>query len=59
MSSDDQQRNKHRQAALKAALTKGLEERRREAKMAAWTRKHGKDDTRNPFSKQNYTLSGC
>ena len=53
----DDQQHKHRQAGLKAALTKGPEERRRAAKMAAWTRKHGKDDARNPFSKQNDTTS--
>jgi hypothetical protein len=46
--------NKYRQAGLKAAETKGPEERSREAHMAAWTRKHGKDDAKNPWSKQNY-----
>jgi hypothetical protein len=57
MPSDELKRLKHRQAGFQAALTKGLEERRRAAKMAAWTRKHGKDDARNPFSKQNYVPS--
>jgi hypothetical protein len=40
--------NKYGQAGLKAAETKGPEERSREAHMAAWTRKHGKDDAKNP-----------
>jgi hypothetical protein len=38
----------------KAAETKGRIERVREAKMAAWTRKNGKNDALNPYSKQNY-----
>jgi hypothetical protein len=42
-----------RQAGLKAAETKGPSERSRAAKMAAWTRKHGKNDAENPFSKEN------
>jgi hypothetical protein len=37
----------------KAAETKGKIERVREAKMAAWTRKNGKNDAVNPYSKQN------
>ena len=40
--------------ALKAAETKGPDERHREGLMAAWTRKYGKDDKANPYSKQNY-----
>jgi hypothetical protein len=42
---------KLRDAALKAADTKGPSERSRAAKMAAWTRKYGKDDATNPFSR--------
>jgi hypothetical protein len=38
----------------KAAATKGRIERVREAKMAAWTRKNGKNDALNPYSKQNW-----
>lgn len=45
---------REREAGLKAAETKGEEERRREALMANWTRKHGKDDKANPYSKTNY-----
>lgn len=45
----------HREAGLKAAVTKGPEERARAALMAAWTRAHGKDDSKNPYSKQNCT----
>jgi hypothetical protein len=37
----------------KAAETKGPIERKRAARMAAWTRKHGKDDAKNPHSRQN------
>jgi hypothetical protein len=39
---------------VKAAKTKGPIERRRAAKMARWTMKHGKDDLKNPYSRQNY-----
>jgi hypothetical protein len=51
--------NKHestspKTAGQKAAETKGTIERVREAKMAARTRKNGKSDTLNPYSKQNY-----
>jgi hypothetical protein len=51
--------NKHectpsKTAGQKAAETKGRIERVREAKMAAWTRKNGKNDAQNPYSKQNY-----
>jgi hypothetical protein len=51
--------NKHestspKTAGQKAAGTKGRIERVREAKMAAWTRKNGKNDALNPYSKQNY-----
>jgi hypothetical protein len=47
-------KHKHRQAGLKAAETKGPEERRRAALMAAWSKKHGKGKPANPYSKQNY-----
>ena len=47
---------KYRVAGLTAAETKGFLERTREALMAAWTRRHGKDDSRNPYSKRNYTI---
>lgn len=52
---DEQALKKHkqRQAGLKAAETKGAEERSRAAKAAAWTRRHGKDDAANPFSREN------
>ena len=46
--------SKNREAGLKAARTKGPEERTRAALMANWTRKHGKDDARNPYSRENY-----
>ncbi len=36
----------------KAAETKGPIERKRAARMAAWTKKHGKDDAKNPHSRQ-------
>jgi hypothetical protein len=45
-------RRRH-EAARKAVETKGPSDRRRAAKMAAWTRKHGKNDGVNPFSKTN------
>ena len=38
----------------KSAQTKGPIELRRAARMAWWTRKNGKDDARNPYSKVNY-----
>ena len=37
----------------KAAETKRPIERKRAARMAAWTKKHGKDDAKNPHSRQN------
>jgi len=37
-------------AALKAAETKGPAERNRAADWAAWTKRHGKDDAKNPAS---------
>jgi hypothetical protein len=51
--------NKHentppKTAGQKAAETKGRIQRVREAKMAAWTRKNGKNDAVNPYSRQNY-----
>jgi hypothetical protein len=45
---------KYRRAGLAASDTKGALERTRAALMAAWTREHGKDDLKNPYSKQNY-----
>jgi hypothetical protein len=42
-----------KRAAQKAVDTKGPIERKREALMAAWTKKHGKDDAKNPHSRQN------
>ena len=42
---------KRQEAARKAIETKGPSERHRAARMAAWTRKHGKNDATNPFSK--------
>ena len=50
----DDKRNRQREAGLKSAETKGEDELVRAAKMAAWTRKHGKDDHQNPFSRENY-----
>ena len=38
----------------KAVKTKGRDELVREGKMAAWTRKFGKDDAMNPYAVQNY-----
>ena len=46
--------SKNHEAGLKAARTKGREERSRAALMANWTRKHGKDDAKNPYSRENY-----
>jgi hypothetical protein len=37
----------------KAVETKGKIELERAGKMAAWTKKHGKNDAENPHSKQN------
>jgi hypothetical protein len=48
---DEDRKRRRRNAGLKAAETKGPEERKREALMAAWTRKHGKNDAANPHSK--------
>jgi len=54
MNADAETRKRRRRnAGLKAAETKGPDERRREALMAAWTRKNGKNDAVNPYSKQN------
>jgi hypothetical protein len=50
----DDKKRKHRDAGLKAAATKGEEERKRAARMAAWTRKNGKNDKANPYSAENY-----
>jgi len=48
---------RRRNAGLKAAETKGPEERKRKGLMAAWTRQHGKNDAANPYSKRNYSPS--
>ena len=45
---------RYQSAAEKAVETKGPEERSRASKMASWTRVHGKDDAKNPYSKENY-----
>jgi hypothetical protein len=45
---------REREAAQKAVETKGEDELKRVGLMAAWTRKHGKDDQANPYSKRNY-----
>jgi hypothetical protein len=50
-------KRRRRNAGIKAAETKGPEERRREALMAAWTRLHGKNHAANPYSKENYSPS--
>lgn len=47
-------KQKAKVAAQKAAGTKGPAEHHRAAKMANWTRKHGKNDAENPYSKHNY-----
>ena len=39
--------------AQKAVKTKGKIELERAGKMAAWTKKNGKNDAENPYSKQN------
>jgi predicted RNase H-like HicB family nuclease len=51
--------SRNREAGLKAARTKGPQERSREASMANWTRKHGKDDAKNPYSRQNYAATSA
>ena len=54
MAADDlHDRTDRREAGLKASHTKGSEERSRAARMAGWTREHGKDDDQNPHSRQN------
>jgi hypothetical protein len=47
----ENRKRRRRNAGLKTAETKGPEERKREALMAAWTRKYGKNIAANPFSK--------
>src|SRR5258707_818951 len=54
MDAGEQAKRKRRAAALKAAETKGPEERSRTAKMAIYTMRHGKNDAQNPYSKENY-----
>jgi hypothetical protein len=51
ISDQEDRRRQRRNAGLKAAETKGPEERKRAALMPAWTRKHGKNDAANPHSK--------
>jgi hypothetical protein len=58
MTSDRERKLRQRLAGYKAAETKGPEERSREAYMAAWTKKHGKDDAANPYSRQNWRGQG-
>jgi hypothetical protein len=55
---DEARKRRRRNAGLKAAETKGPEERKREALMAAWTRQNGKNDAVNPYSKQNWRGQG-
>ena len=45
--------NKNRRAALKSAETKGPIASRQRRILAAWTRVHGNDDARNPYSKED------
>jgi hypothetical protein len=51
-SENDAVKHRRRNAGLKAAETKGPDERKRAALMAAWTRKHGKNHAANPYSKE-------
>jgi hypothetical protein len=51
MADDEDRKRRRRNAGFKAAETKGPEERKRAARMAAWTRKHGKNDATNPHSR--------
>ncbi len=46
-------KRKHRLAGIKSAETKGPDELSRAGKMAAWTKQHGKNDAKNPYSKAN------
>jgi uncharacterized protein YdaU (DUF1376 family) len=50
-------KRKHQAAGFKSAETKGPDEFSRAAKMAAWSRKHGKDNPANPYSKANASKS--
>lgn len=43
-------------AGQKAAATKGKAELQRAGLMAAWTKRNGKDDERNPYARQNYRI---
>jgi len=49
----DEKKRIQREAGRKAVETKGDAELSRAAKKAAWTRKYGKDDASNPYSKEN------
>ena len=53
MDEDKHESTSPKTAGQKAAETKGRIERVREANMAAWTRKNGKNDALNTFSRQN------
>lgn len=55
MTQDDEQSRrklKQRAAGHKASETKGPDERSRAGKKAAWTKKHGRDDARNPHARR-------
>jgi hypothetical protein len=54
MEYDELRRKKLKRSAAghKASATKGREELSRAGKMAAWTKKHGKDDARNPYARK-------
>jgi hypothetical protein len=54
MDEDKHDRSSPKTAGQKAAETKGRIERVREAKMAAWTRRNGKNHALNPYSKKDY-----
>ena len=55
MDAEDAAKTPRKAAALKASATKGEAERSRAASKANWTRTHGKDDARNPFTRVNET----
>ena len=49
----DNRKRIQREADYKSAETKGPDKLSRAEKEAAWTRKHGKDDALDPYSKAN------
>jgi hypothetical protein len=49
----DERKRKQKEAGRKAVETKGEAELSRAANKAAWTRKHGKNDAQNPYTKEN------